>query len=133
MVGVGKASGEVMYTVVRFAFNYLKKNEAAEIGMSMNALRPGIFTGIRKAGDGFSCEICADASWEVHVREILRFVAEFDEFIQMALRLGASVTVDTAIEPEDRASAGPVLVLACAPAFLEVMASKGLTIELSLY
>lgn len=122
-----------MYTVVRFTIDHLKMNEIADIGVSMNALRQGIFTGIRKAGDGFSCEVCTDTSWEVHVREILRFTSEFSEFIEKALRLGASVTIDAAVEPEDRESTGTVLVLACAPAFLEAIASRGLRMELSIY
>jgi hypothetical protein len=133
VAGIRKAEGEVMYTVIRFTIDSLKRDEIASIGVSMNTLRAGIFTGLRKAGDGFACEVCADASWEVHVREILQFAIEFGEFIERALRLGASITVDTAVEPEDRESAGGVLVLACTPTFLTTMASSGLRMELSVY
>jgi hypothetical protein len=122
-----------MYTVIRFTADPSKIDEITSVGVAMNTVRAGIFAGLRKAGDGFACEVCADTNWEVHQQEILRFVTEFGEFIERALQLGASVTVDTAVEPEDRESAGAVLVLACKPDFLAALASKGLRMEISLY
>src|SRR5690242_9695291 len=133
MAGVWKAEGEVMYTVVRFTGDPVLRDEIAQLGRAMNSLRANIFSGIRKRGDGFSCEICTDRSWEVHANEILRFVAEFSEFIQQAYQIGVSVTIDIAIEPEDRDSGSSVFVLGCSPILLSAMSSAGLRMEISIY
>jgi hypothetical protein len=47
--------------------------------------------------------------------------------------MGAAVTVDVAIEPEDRSASGALLVLAVSPFLLAEMAALGLRWELSVY
>lgn len=122
-----------MYTVIRFTANPESLGALIEVGMAMNALRPGIYTGLRKAGDGFCCEICGSREWVEHQREILRFLTELRAPINHAVQSGASVTVDVAVEPEDRESSGAILVLRCEQAVLAALAACSTEIELSIY
>ena len=122
-----------MYTIVRFTSEPSLIGEIEELGRSMNLLRPGVFTGIRKRGDGFACDISDDPAWGVHMREIQRFITEFNEAIGQALRVGASVTMDVAVEREDREGGGLILVLDWSSEELAAFASAGLRLEISMY
>lgn len=122
-----------MYTVIRFIANPARLGALTEIGRAMNTIRPGIYAGLRKAGDGFYCEIFGGQKWGEHQQEILRFLTEFGESIKAAIRGGASVTVDVAVEPEDRESGGTVVVLRCEQGVLAALASCGAELEVSIY
>ena len=121
-----------MYTVIRFTGGFEAREEVARIGLSMNSVRAGVFSGLRRRGDGFSCDLSSDKSWDAHVG-VHRFFAEFDYFIKEALQIGAVVTVDVAIEPEDREASGSIFVSGCGPDLLATLASAGLRMEVSVY
>lgn len=121
-----------MYTVIRFSAQTAPLSELSRLGLSMNLRRPDVFTGLRKRGDGFSCEVSSDKHWATHLSEIQRFIREFADVIGQALVSGASVTVDVAIEPEDREQ-GSVLVLDWSPTVLSTIASAGVRLEVSVY
>lgn len=122
-----------MYTVVRVTAGGSKVEELDTVGKSMNELRPGVYQGIRKAGDGFSCVVCEDEDWDRHVRAISRFAGEFSVPLRRLVEVGASVTFDVAVEPEDREGRGPVLVLRGDVTLLEMLARTGIALEVSIY
>lgn len=122
-----------MYTVIRFVASPECMGKLVEIGMAMNAVQAGIHTGLRKAGDGFCFEICESPQWSEHQREILGILTKFGEFVKNAVQDGVSVTVDIAVEPEDRESGGAILVLRCERDLLAALASCGAELEVSMY
>ena len=123
----------MMYTVIRFLATPERLETLTQVGLAMNAVREGIYTGLRKAGDGFCCEILEGSQWHEHQGEILRFLTEFGESIKAAIRGGATVTVDVAVEPEDRQSSGAVLVLRSERDLLASLTSCGAEFEVSIY
>ena len=122
-----------MYTVIRFTANPDCLGRLIDVGLAMNAIRKGIYAGLRKAGDGFCCEICVGREWGEHQREILQFVTEFGHSINTATQGGAVVTIDVAVEPEDRESTGSILVLRCEREVLAALSSCGAELEVSIY
>jgi hypothetical protein len=98
-----------MYTVIRMTGGAELRASLLAAGEEMNFLRPGIFTGVRGAGDGFACDVAQDQSWEEHRLLIAQFLEEFSHPISMAIDCGAVVSVDVAIEPEDREGLGQPL------------------------
>lgn len=122
-----------MYTVIRFTGSPECMETLIQIGTAMNAVRAGIYAGLRKAGDGFSCEVWEGPEWLEHQHEILKFATEFGESIKAAIRGGAAVTVDVAVEPEDRESGGAVLILRCERDTMASLASCGVAFEVSIY
>lgn len=122
-----------MYTVIRVTADGARLEEFWAIGESMNEVRAHMFQGLRRAGDGFSCDICDDAHWSTHRTEILKFMDEFSISLQMAQTLGVSVTIDVAIEPEDIHESAPVEAIRCDSAFLRVLADRGVDLEFSMY
>lgn len=123
-----------MYTVVRVTTDPSKLGELERVGRSFNGIRPAVYEGIRRAGDGFACEVSGDECWEQHVISILSFVREFSEPLRRAVELGASVTFDVAIAPQDRKDLGKiVLALRFDAALLAALAEPGIALEVSLY
>ncbi len=122
-----------MYTTLRITTDAAHQDALLRLGEQMNRKRAGVFSGLRRAGDGFSCEISGSPSWEAHVQALHAFLRDFAETIAQARQLGAAVTVDVAIEPEDRSASSAPLVLAVAPSLLVEMSALGLRLELSVY
>jgi selenophosphate synthase len=122
-----------MYTVVRVAARGAPLDELAVVGSSMNELRPGVFRGIREAGDGFSCDVCDDDGWERHAAAISHFAHELAAPLRRLIGLGAVVTFDVAVEPEDREGRGPVLVLRGEASLLALLGREGFGLEVSVY
>jgi hypothetical protein len=89
-----------MYTVVRFTTDHDHLVSVTDIGQRLNAVRPGSFRGIRKAGDGFSFDLCDRDQWVHHHEAIISFVTVVGEIIREAVSLHIAVTADVAIEPE---------------------------------
>lgn len=122
-----------MYTVLRITTDAARREALQQLGEQMNLKRAGVFSGLRRAGDGFSCEVSSSPSWEVHVQSLRAFLRDFAETIAHAQQMGAAVTVDVAIEPEDRSASSTPFVLAVSPALLTEMSALGLRWELSVY
>ena len=122
-----------MYTVVRFTGERLLLPVIVKLGTALNTIRPGTYSGLRKTGDGFACEICADEQWDRHRDEILRFTSDLRDEITAAIQNGIVVTVDIALEPEDHETQGKILVLRCSNEFLAALTSSGVQFEVSLY
>jgi len=122
-----------MYTTLRITTDAAHQDALLRLGEQMNRKRAGVFSGLRRAGDGFSCEVSSSPSWEAHVQAMHAFLRDFAETIAQARQLGAAVTVDVAIEPEDRSANGAPLVLSAAPSLLAEMSALALRWELSVY
>jgi hypothetical protein len=129
---IWKAQGEMMYSVVRFTASPPCLAALADVGTSMNAIRAGTYCGFRKAGDGFACTLSDSVDPEEHEIALRRFIDDFAEPLKAASALGASVTVDIAIEPEDRAGAS-VSVLRWESEMLQTAGASGLALEVSVY
>jgi hypothetical protein len=128
-----KANGEVMYSVAHFVGGSVARDEILAIGDAMNASRAGVFTGIRKQGDGFTCEVCTDGAWAVHARAIREFISEFSEAIRRTLGNGMLVVIDVAIEPEDKKSMVAFVGLSLGPDLLSALGSAGVRLDISSY
>jgi hypothetical protein len=124
-----------MHTVARFWGPSATAEELLDIGQSLNAVRWGIFRGLGKQANGFTCDVCMDSSRsarEIHAREMVSFISEFGECIRRARASGMSVKFDVAIEPEDRGSAA-VYSFTFQPDVLLAISSAGVALEISIY
>jgi len=120
-----------MYTVARFLIGQEQLSALQAVGEKMNAVRPGIFQGLRSRGDGIAIDVADGSRWDDQSAAIISFVRELKEQIRTARRLGASVTIDVAVEPED---AGRIpLVLRQEPELMQELASEGIALEVSIY
>lgn len=97
----------------------------------MNRIRAGVYDGLRRAADGFACEISNSDEWSIRSDAISAFVIDFGEFIDRARELGASATIDVAVEPDDQR--GFFQVLRCDPRVLELLAKHWIALEISVY
>ena len=122
-----------MYTVLRITTDAARREALLQLGEQMNQKRAGVFSGLRRAGDGFSCEVSSSPSWDAHVQSLHGFLRDFAETIAHAQQMGAAVTVDVAIEPEDHSASGTPFVLGVSPSLLTEMSALGLRWELSVY
>lgn len=122
-----------MYTVIRFVGESSCLPMLMKIGAAMNEIQPGVYSGLRKPRDGFSCEISSDADWGKHSSAILAFITDFRELIKQSIAGGASVTIDIAVEPEDVEARRPIFVLHYEPNFMTALASCGAALEVSIY
>jgi hypothetical protein len=89
-----------MFTVMRF----LDKSGAINLealGATLDRTCPGLFDGLDRVPRRFSCSLCSENGWRAHRQAILATVTKCDETIKQAQKLGVSVSLDIAIEPED--------------------------------
>jgi hypothetical protein len=122
-----------MYTVARFLADTSGMGKLVEVGEAMNALRQGVFTGLRKRGDGFACEVCEGTSWPSHERAIGEFVTEFAGPIQQARSAAVAVAIDIALEVEDRERAIAYVCISFAPSLLLTLSSAGVRLVVTSY
>ena len=120
-----------MYTVMRFMCATAEPSALERIGGEMNVVRPGSFQGMRQRGDGFSIDVSAAASWSEHRRAIEDLLAAFAPHIAAAFKVGGSVSVDVAVEPEDHEHASRGLMLDAA--LLRLLTSHGVQFEVTVY
>lgn len=121
-----------MYTIVRFTRQPSVRDLFDEVGAHLNETCPGAYSGIRRAGDGFSTEICDSDSWEDHLKTIIGFLRKVKSSIEFAHLRGVSVCVDVAVEPEDLRRE----TIACLRAdtlLIAMLAETGVEFEVSIY
>lgn len=119
-----------MYTVARFTTTRGDLEALHEVGNRVRQRRP-TSTSTRRAGDGFTSEICSDDAWNVHVSAIERFIEELADEVRDATAVGATVTIDVAVEPEDCLTT--VTVLRLDERLLRMLAECSASLELSVY
>jgi hypothetical protein len=122
---------QIMYTVARFTGKSVPPAEFLEIARLMNELRGDGFAEKRR-GEGFACGVCDDPIRAVHGREILRFVEDFKELIQRAIRSGMLIEIDIAIGRDDYKDVS-VFVVPFSPAMLSALGAVGIQLDISVY
>jgi hypothetical protein len=120
-----------MYSIIRFTMEREKLCELEQLGMKMNEVRPGTFEGLRRRGDGFAVELLPDATWSEQRSSVLEFLVTLRNELSMAIALGARVTLDVAIEPEDYAHPGSSLLFDLH--LVRELATLGVELEVTVY
>jgi hypothetical protein len=120
-----------MYSVIRFLSSPEHHPELIRVGQSLNLGEQEVFRGIRRAGDGFSCDLSSTPTWPEHRSAIMAFVTLHSRQIAATLELGGQVVVDVAIEPED--CDRPVASLRLDANLMNLLAEHGVEFELSIY
>lgn len=123
----------VMYTVVRFTTDHDNLTSVTDIGQRLNAVRPSSFRGMRKAGDGFSFDLCDSDQWVYHREAIISFVTAAGEIIRDAVSLHVAVTADVAIEPEDLVDGNKLVTLRLDEDLIRKLFESRLALEVSRY
>lgn len=107
-------------------------NQATRLGEDLNAVAPGAFDGLRRAGDGFAVSIDEDENWAEHRRKVREYINVVRDVILAGTATGFQVVIDTAIGPEDYA--GRLLTsFPLDSALLKACTDLGVEIEFSLY
>ena len=75
-----------MFSVLRVLPRTSELDSTKDLEAKMNHIRPGVCAPMRRAGGGFSCEICDDLRWTHHKHELMRFL---DEFVSVTSRFSA--------------------------------------------
>jgi hypothetical protein len=120
-----------MYSIFRFTIDRTRLGELDEIGRDMNILTPKIYQGLRRAGDGFACDLSWSKSWRDHQKAATDFISLFQGHIRQALAIGALTAVDMALRGEDLSV--PVKSVHFGANFLQVLASAGVDLEITVY
>lgn len=121
-----------MLSILRFTIDEERVDDLLTIGNTIEAAEPNTVEP-RKLRDGFTCTIEDSDFWAHHLKELTAFVTKHATPIRDAIALGARVTFDVAIDPEDqRAQKHALLLLARAP-FLALLGGVGIDLELSIY
>jgi hypothetical protein len=123
----------LMYTVIRFTLARERAHELSPVGERMNETTAGVFEGIRAAKDGFACSVHDSDLWVDHQHAIASFISVYRKHIREAIELGAVVTFDVAVAPEDLSAQRWALILNCPPDLVAEIASSGTALEISIY
>lgn len=110
-----------MYTVIRVTSPTGDSANIHELITDVNAGSSAPLLEPRRRGDGYAAILCSDQSWAEHAAAMLDFVQANRVALRSVQLSGASVTVDVALEAEDRPRTG----------WSEVTLSKELLGELS--
>ena len=122
-----------MYTVFRATKKVFSFPLVEKIGAEMNELKSGIYKGLRKAGDGFACEITESTLWDEHVQDIIDFLFLFKNQIMELEQNDYNMAVDVAIESMDFCDSGVGLFLFHNKDFLKALELSKVNYEISIY
>jgi hypothetical protein len=101
------------------------------IGTEMNRIKPGVFTGMRRRGDGFTCEISTSPNFVDHERAALGFVQQFASHLGQARSVGATVTMDMALDFADFKK--PIEGVHFGPELLRALGGEQVSLEVTVY
>ncbi|WP_141735243.1 hypothetical protein [Oligoflexus tunisiensis] len=122
-----------MYTVLRMTCESKANLDVLiKIGERMDRLKKGAYTGLSKDANWFACTIAKDSDPENHRAEILSGVSMFANETRDAIGLALRATLDLAMEPEDFGN-DPYSSIGFDPEVLQILASMGLGIEVTIY
>jgi hypothetical protein len=100
-----------MYTVLRVLGPQDLQSDLAEVMASINHAASSTAQP-RHPGDGFVISVSSSPRWEDHLDALHTFLDVCGDGVAQATKLGASPTLDVAVEPEDRDDSGrPFLVI----------------------
>jgi hypothetical protein len=123
---------EVMLTIIRVTAGRRKDlPDLEKIGLDMNRVKPGVYTGLRRRGDGFACDLSSSSDWQAHERSALDFVALFSSHLQTLRNLGARVTVDMAIDLSDLKK--PIECVHFGGELLRALGDREIALEVTIY
>jgi hypothetical protein len=122
-----------MYSVIRFTLPKERAHELVPIGERMNERQPGVFTGLRRAGDGFACDVSRADDWAAHVVAARELVGLHAEVIREAISIGARVTLDVALGDDDRKASSIALSIVCPPDLLCLLGEAHVVFVVSVY
>ena len=120
-----------MYSVLR-VLDPLNPQALVAIGESMNVVRPGSFTGLRRRGDGFSVDLSREDDWSIHSTAIEAALASLDAPLRAAGARGAKVMIDVAVDGDDRGERVWVSVW-CGPDLAARLADLRITFMVTMY
>jgi len=120
-----------MYTIIRFTSQEEALSELDKIGVDMNRVRPGTYTGLRRRGDGFACDIWKGSDWMDHERSALEFVTIFSRHVEQAQKIGAQVTVDMALRSDDLKR--PIASVHFSAELLRMLGKNEVALEMTIY
>lgn len=89
-----------MYTVIRFS-DKTERNNLESLGEKLNRCLPGLFTGLDRVPNRFSCSVCSEDDWESHSRAISAVLTRCSEPIKEAISVQMELSIDVAIARED--------------------------------
>ena len=89
-----------MYTVIRFTVVPAFSSVIAEIGNRLNEIEAGTFVGLRKAGDGFTCEVAGAQGWIQQRKAVGQFVTRFAPVIEDAVAAGVAEAFGRGMPPK---------------------------------
>jgi hypothetical protein len=122
-----------MYSVIRFTLPKERAHELLPIGARIDERQPGAFTGLRRAGDGFACDVSRAKDWTAHVAAARELVGLHAEVIRDAVSIGARVTLDVALGDDDRRASSIALSIVCPPDLLRLLGEANVVFVVSVY
>ena len=122
-----------MYSVLRITGSYINMEHIKNIGESMNKILDNTYTGIRKAGDGFSIEISKSDIWNDHVNSVIEKIKLFEKVLIDGRESGINVTFDLAIENTDFHSNSVGLFLHESGELISCLNYSKIEMEISIY
>lgn len=121
-----------MYTVLRLTSAVGKVPELAHLIEEMNAGQARTRVEPRTKGDGYVAVVSDQPSWSEHAAAVLDFLEVNRDALMSARASGAIVSVDVAVEPEDRPDV-PWLELTLSEALLAALSAVGARFVMSFY
>src|SRR4051812_17292259 len=118
-----------MYSIIRFTAQADRLAELEEIGRDMNTLRTGVYRGLRRAGDGFACDLSSSGDWREHQNAARQFLEIFGSHITRAHQTGARTTIDMSLGHEDLVK--PIESLHFGAEFLRIVSTSGVALEVT--
>jgi hypothetical protein len=121
-----------VYTVLRLTTPSGSTPELAQLIEKVNTASSPTRVEPRHKGDGHVAVLCDQQSWREHSAAALAFFAEHHDALRSARGSGAALTVDVAVEPEDRPNA-PWSELMLSEDLLAELAGVGATFVVTIY
>ncbi|MGD9724688.1 MAG: hypothetical protein AB7O59_20680 [Pirellulales bacterium] len=118
-----------MYSVIRFAGPEIHFDE---LGALLNATKPGMYTGVDKVEDRFSCTLSNEANIDAHLQQIEVTIRAIAPTLERALLLAIKLEIDIAIERGDYLSRW-LTVINCSALLIGLLATFEIGLVLSVY
>lgn len=119
--------------MIRFTVPSAQVPALLAIGEAMNELEPEVYEGPRPRGDGFVCDLSRSDVWSDHLAAMKRFLARHQRALADAAGLGASLTIDVAVDKDDQARVKYLLALPVPSELVAGFAAARVAFEFSLY
>ncbi len=119
--------------MIRFTVPSVQLPSLLAIGEAMNELEPDVYEGPRPRGDGFVCDLSRSDVWSDHLAAMKRFLERHQRALADAAGLGASLTIDVAVDGDDQARVKYLLAIHVPVELVTALAAARVALEVSLY